>query len=129
MTLEAILMSIDDKLGRLLALAEGGAAPAPAPAPVPQTTFSAPAPAPAPVPPAFQDAPAPAPAQAPAQASAALPFHDGPTLLAYAQAKYRALGVVKGAHIQSILTALGVQNLTALTPDKYAMFYAQVEAL
>ena len=73
--------------------------------------------------------PAPAPAPAFTAPAAALPFNDGATLLAYAQAKYRQLGVVKGANIQTILNSLGAVNLTALTPDKYAAFYAAVEGL
>ena len=137
-TLERIAQS-NERLERLLeqlldrnhAQQELPLAPAPAPAPAPVVTVPTPAavpaaaPAPAPVPeaiPAFAVPPAPA-------AEPALPFNDSKGLIAYCMEKYRTLGPIKGGMIQSILLEMGVSNIAALPAEKYAAFFAKVEAL
>lgn len=107
-------------------------APAPAAAPVPMpipVPAAAPAPAPAPVP-----MPVPAPAAAPVPAPAAVsapaaPFTDAAGLMAYIKDKYRALGPIKGALIQNVLTEVGCRNVNDVTPGNYGLFYQKVEAL
>jgi hypothetical protein len=89
-------------------------APAPAAAPVPM-----PIPVPAAVP-----VPTPAAASAPAA-----PFTDAAGLMAYIKDKYRALGPIKGALIQNVLTEVGCRNVNDVTPGNYGLFYQKVEAL
>jgi hypothetical protein len=107
-------------------------APAPAAAPVPMpipAPAAAPVPAPAPVPmPTPMPVPAPVPAPAAASAPAA-PFTDAAGLMAYIKDKYRALGPIKGALIQNVLTEVGCRNVNDVTPGNYGLFYQKVEAL
>ena len=95
------------------------ATPAPTPAPVVIPVFTAPAAPVMPPPPVFASAPA----------APALPFTDSNSLVAYVMGVYKAIGPVKGAGIQNVLTSLGVVNLTDVKPEMYAQFYAGVEAL
>jgi hypothetical protein len=44
-------------------------------------------------------------------------------------AAYKALGGVKGAGIQTVLTSMGVVNLTDVKPEMYTAFHAGIEAL
>ena len=122
-------MNIEQNLDRIAAALETIAASlsvvetdieAPA-APVPA------APAPAPVPAAPVPA-APAPVPAPA-AAVATPFPNNETLMQYAQRKYKELGAVKGASIQTVLESLGAKGVNQLSPDNYAAFFAQMEAI
>jgi hypothetical protein len=99
------------------------AQPVPVPVPVPQAI---------PVPPAAVPAPA-APAPIPVPVPPAVPAAGAPTdqksLMDYCMAKYRLLGPVKGGMIQGILTELGCANIHSLPVEKYAEFFAKVEAL
>ena len=95
-------------------------APAPVPAPAPAPAPAAPAPVPVPAP----AAPVPAPA-----AAVATPFPNNETLMQYAQRKYKELGAVKGASIQTVLESLGAKGVNQLSPDNYAAFFAQMEAI
>ena len=75
---------------------------------------------------------APAPVVIPvftAPAAPVLPFTDSNSLVSYVMGVYKAIGPVKGAGIQNVLTSLGVVNLTDVKPEMYAAFYAGVEAL
>jgi hypothetical protein len=75
-------------------------------------------------------APAAAPVPAPAAVSApAAPFTDAAGLMAYIKDKYRALGPIKGALIQNVLTEVGCRNVNDVTPGNYGLFYQKVEAL
>ena len=106
-----------------LPLAPVAAVPAPvaaAPAPVVPVP-AAPAPAPAVV-------PAVVPAPAPVPASPA-PFADAAGLMEYVKSKYRALGPIKGAMIQNVLTEIGCRNINDVTPGNYGIFFQKVEAL
>ncbi len=49
--------------------------------------------------------------------------------MTYCMEKYKALGPVKGGNIQTILLSMGLSNIKSLPADKYADFYARVEAL
>jgi len=109
-------------------------APAPAPTPV---AAAAPAPVaavPAPAPVAAAPAPAPMPAfmapaaPAPAPASGA-PFTDTKGLMEYVMGKYRALGPVKGAMIQNVLSEIGCKNINDITAAHYGVFFTKVEAI
>lgn len=97
-----------------------------APTPVAASVVAAPVPVAAmPAPPAFV-APVAAPA---APVAAGAPFTDGKGLIDYVMASYKALGAVKGANIQSVLTGLGYQNINDVKPEHYAALFAGVEAL
>jgi hypothetical protein len=50
-------------------------------------------------------------------------------MISWVTTKWRTLGPVKGAEIQTVVQSLGVENINELTPDKYAELYAKVEAL
>ena len=95
------------------------ATPVVAPAPVVIPVFTAPAAPVMPPPPVFASAPA----------APVLPFTDSNSLVSYVMGVYKAIGPVKGAGIQNVLTSLGVVNLTDVKPEMYAAFYAGVEAL
>lgn len=58
-----------------------------------------------------------------------IPFSDTASLVQYTMSKYQQLGQEKGAKIQDVLTALGLSNLSDVTPDHFAAFYTQVEAI
>jgi hypothetical protein len=60
---------------------------------------------------------------------AAAPFTTPNEMIAWVTTKWRTLGPVKGAEIQTVVQSLGFENINELTPDKYAELYAKVEAL
>lgn len=68
-------------------------------------------------------------AQPAAAAATGLPFNDAASVMAYTVSKYGTLGKDKGAKIQDVLTGLGCNTLTDLTPEKYPHYYAGVEAI
>jgi hypothetical protein len=70
--------------------------------------------------------PMPTPA---APAAGGAPFTDQAGLMTYVMEKYKALGPIKGAMIQSKLLELGCANIKALPVEKYGTFHAAVEAL
>ena len=131
------LMSLESKIDKLItsvdaltAAMSGPVANAPAPtAPVmpvdtPQAqAMPGPTP-PMPAPPALTPAPTPAPTP-----TAAVPFNDGTTLVAYVMEAYQALGAEKGAQIQGVLGALGYSNINDVKPEHYASLFQGVEAL
>lgn len=57
------------------------------------------------------------------------PFSDPKGMIQYVTESYKALGPVKGAKIQDIITALGHHNINDIRPDQYASLYASMEAL
>ena len=57
------------------------------------------------------------------------PFTDNKGLMAYCMEKYRVLGPVKGGLIQNVLLDMGVNNINAVPVERYAEFYARVEAI
>ena len=100
-------------------------APAPAPTPVaaaaPAPVAAVPAPAPMP---AFMAPAAPAPAPA-----SGAPFTDTKGLMEYVMGKYRALGPIKGALIQNVLSEIGCKNINDITTAQYGAFFTKVEAI
>ena len=97
----------------------------PVAAPVPVAVVAAPVPAPAPVmppPPAFM-------APAPVAPVAAAPFSDQKGLIDYVMNSYKALGPIKGAEIQKVLTGLGYGNINDVKPEHYGALFQGVEAL
>ena len=137
--LETALSELQAAVIRLTQVIEHGIANVstitPTPAPIP-TLPPTPAPTPAPVViPVFTAPPVAAPAAMPpppvfaAPPAGALPFTDGPSLIAYTMGVYKTIGPAKGAGIQDVLSSLDVVNLTDVKPKQYAAFYAGVEAL
>lgn len=131
MSLEAKIEALTAAVQELTAAMRGGVSVPQPTAPV--ATLTAPpvaapvaAPVAMPAPPTFQ-MPAATPAAAPAPAGA--PFNTPAGLMDYAMASYKAMGPEKGARIQAVLQSLGVSNLNEIQLDKYAQFYAGVEAL
>jgi hypothetical protein len=123
MTIEKTLDRIADSLDKIaaaLTLPDDKQLPLPLPAAAPEAV-PAPVPIPVPVP------PTPVPPAAPAPA-AGVPT-DQKSIMDYVMMKYRALGPVKGGMIQGVLTELGCANIHSLPPEKYADFFAKVEAL
>lgn len=96
--------------------------PQPGPEPVP-------APTPAPFPPPAPPFAIPLPPAAPPLPPAACPITDAKAMLEYCMNKYRSLGPVKGGMIQTILIEMGIANINAIPTDRYAEFYAKVEAI
>lgn len=96
-------------------------APQPAVA-MPPPPFAA-APAPAFVPPA----PVPAPVLAPAPVEAC-PFSDVQGCVKWVVERFNALGP-RGAEIQGVLAAMGIQNLSAVQPAQFAELFARVRVL
>ena len=94
------------------------ATPVPVVAPAP---VAAPAPV-MPAPPVFV-----APVAAPVATGA--PFNDAKGLIDYVMSSYKALGAVKGAGIQGVLTGLGYQNINDVNPAHYGALFAGLEAL
>lgn len=97
-----------------------------APVAAPAVTISAVA-APAPV-----AAPMVAPAMfAPTAMPAAVTgvYADHAAMLAAVMASYKALGPIKGAKIQDILTSVGVVNINEVKPEHYAAIQAGLAAL
>lgn len=62
-------------------------------------------------------------------AVASAPFSDLKGLIAYTMEAYKGLGPQKGALIQNVLKECGTSNINEIVPDKFAQFYAGVEAL
>jgi hypothetical protein len=102
------------------------AAAVPIPPPAPAAAVPVPPPAPAtPAIPAFA-----VPLAAPAvPATPAAPFTDAKGLMDYIMTKYRALGPVKGAMIQNVLSEFGCKNINEVQPAQYGVFFAKVEAI
>jgi hypothetical protein len=126
MSLESKIEALTAAVSQLTAIMSAGTASVQQPAPVAQApAVAAPvAPAPAmPAPPTFA-APAPASAVGPAA-----PFTNPQELMQYVMAAYQAMGPVKGANIQGILTSLGHSNINDVKPEQYGQLYAMVEQL
>lgn len=87
---------------------------------------------PAPEPVAAEPTPEPTHEPEPAPANTgngAAPFHDGKGLLTYVSESFKLMGAEKGQKIGDILTELGVQSVTAVSPEMYGQFYQKVEEL
>jgi hypothetical protein len=92
-----------------------------APAPVAAPVFAVPVFAPA--------APVFAVPESPVAPAITVPFNDGKGLLEWIMKKYQALGPVRGAEIQTVLTGMGYQNINDVKPESYPALYTAVEAL
>ena len=57
------------------------------------------------------------------------PFADHAALMTFVMDNYKALGPIKGAKIQDVLTSVGVKNINEVKPEHYAAIKAGVEAL
>lgn len=68
-------------------------------------------------------------APAPAPVAQSAPFGDAASLIAYVMAAYKEMGPTKGAQIQGVLGAIGVQNINDVRPEQYGSLFAGVEAL
>jgi hypothetical protein len=102
---------------------------APAAAPVPAAVVPPlPSPVAAPAPVGATPTPVPVPPPMPVPAAVA-PFADAAGLMEYVKTKYRALGPIKGALIQNVLTEIGCRNVNEVTAGNYGLFYQKVEAL
>jgi hypothetical protein len=97
--------------------------PAATPAPV-AVVPPLPSPVAAPVPAGVTPVPPPSPVPA-----VTAPFADAAGLMEYVKTKYRALGPIKGALIQNVLTEIGCRNVNEVTAGNYGLFYQKVEAL
>lgn len=129
MSLEAKIEALTAAVQALTAQLQAAPLAQPAPAAVaPAPAAVAPAPvavAPAmPAPPVFN---APAPVAAPAAQTA--PFADAKGLMDYVMQSYKALGPVKGAQIQGVLTGLGYQTINDVKAEHYGALFTGVEAL
>jgi hypothetical protein len=69
-----------------------------------------------------------APVAAPVVSGAA-PFSDPKGLIDFVMSSYKALGPVKGAGIQGVLTSLGYQNINDVNPAHYGALFSGIEAL
>jgi hypothetical protein len=76
-----------------------------------------------PAPPVFA-----APVAAPVVSGAA-PFDNPKGLIDFVMGSYKALGPVKGAGIQGVLTGLGYQNINDVNPAHYGALFSGIEAL
>jgi len=76
-----------------------------------------------PAPPVFT-----APVAAPVVSGAA-PFDNPKGLIDFVMSSYKALGPVKGAGIQGVLTGLGYQNINDVNPAHYGALFSGIEAL
>jgi hypothetical protein len=129
MSLESKIEALTAAVSQLTAIMSAGTASVQQPAPVVQAPAVAAPVAPAPVmpaPPTF--APAPAPVVA-APVVTGAPFTDPNGLMQYVMAAYQAMGPVKGANIQGILTSLGHANINDVKPEQYGQLYSMVEQL
>lgn len=99
-------------------------APAPVAAPAPAPVVAA-----APAAPVMPPAPTFAAVVATPAAPATVPFNDQKSLITYVMGAYSALGQVKGAQIQGVLTSLGCTNINDVKPEQYAALFAGVESL
>ena len=76
-----------------------------------------------PAPPVFA-----APVVAPVVSGAA-PFDNPKGLIDFVMSSYKALGAVKGAGIQGVLTSLGYQNINDVNPAHYGALFSGIESL
>jgi len=76
-----------------------------------------------PAPPVFA-----APVAAPVVSGAA-PFDNPKGLIDFVMSSYKALGAVKGAGIQGVLTSLGYQNINDVNPAHYGALFSGIESL
>ncbi len=67
--------------------------------------------------------------QEPVVAALSAPFTDHKGLTDYVVGVYTALGPVKGAAIQNVITSLGYENINDIKPEHYGALFAGVEAL
>ena len=96
----------------------------PAPVAIPVVEFKPVVQAPVmPAPPSFA-----APVVAPVVSGTA-PFSDPKGLIDFVMTSYKALGAVKGAGIQGVLTGLGYQNINDVNPAHYGALFTGIEAL
>lgn len=96
-------------------------------APTPVVVEAPVAPAPVAAAPAMPPLPAfVAPVEPPKPAA---PFSDSKGMIEYVTNAYKAMGPQRGALIQNVITACGVQNINEITPEKYGTLYAGIEAL
>ena len=131
MSLESKIEALTASVNQLIAVMSAGSASVPQPAPVVQAPAVAAPVAPAPVaampaPPTFAPAPAPV---APAPVAAAAPFTNPQELMQYVMGAYQAMGPIKGANIQGILTHLGHANINDVKPEQYGQLHTLVEQL
>lgn len=61
--------------------------------------------------------------------SGTAPFSDPKGLIDFVMTSYKALGAVKGAGIQGVLTGLGYQNINDVNPAHYGALFTGIEAL
>jgi hypothetical protein len=61
--------------------------------------------------------------------SGAAPFDNPKGLIDFVMSSYKALGPVKGAGIQGVLTSLGYQNINDVNPAHYGALFSGIEAL
>ena len=68
---------------------------------------------------------------APVVAAPALvaPFDNATGMIGYVTDKWKALGPTRGNEIQTVLTAMGCENINDVTPDKYGQLFAALENL
>lgn len=97
---------------------------APAPTPVPNVQ-----PVSTPVAPVTVAPVAPAPVVTATVSPSDAPFADHAALMTFVMDSYKALGPIKGAKIQDVLTSVGVKNINEVKPEMYAAIKAGVEAL
>ena len=76
-----------------------------------------------------EPSPAPKPAPAPAAPAPQAPFATQQELNKYTMEAYQAMGPQKGSQIQTILGKMGFHKMSDIPPEKYAEFYAAIEAL
>jgi len=58
-----------------------------------------------------------------------IPFNDQKGMIAYVMESYKALGSQKGAGIQTVLQALGYNNINDVDPKDYGKLYQGIEQL
>ena len=57
------------------------------------------------------------------------PFDNATGMIGYVTDKWKALGPTRGNEIQTVLTAMGCENINDVTPDKYGQLFAALENL
>lgn len=78
-----------------------------------------------PAPPAFTP-PVPEPA---VDVATGIPFNDQKGMIGYVMESYKSLGAQKGAGIQTVLQALGYNNINDVDPKDYEKLYQGIEKL
>lgn len=58
-----------------------------------------------------------------------IPFNDQKGMIGYVMDSYKALGAQKGAGIQTVLQALGYNNINDVDPKDYEKLYQGIEQL